>query len=473
MNKALFLYFCHILFNFTGQPINLYMIKEAEKSISENKAIKPSMKFFENDRKKVEQYSIFTLIGLIAAVVLISFNQRLIAGCVVIAAASFGVVAFRNAINLLKKVRESLDDISDSSEKKDDVITDFSHRIREPLNNLVIIGDLLIGSGLQRKQKELLETFIASTNNMVTTVNELTMQSAVNISYEYRKSIRFNLVSTIQNTIDLFSLKDTSNIDFILNKKEFSQFEIIGDPIILKQIFLDLFNTIEGQDYSRVTKVTINLKKAKETVNETFVNFSIHTDWNIVLIDEKGLPGNLAAKLIAYSKGNFHQEFGNNFTVLDIILPFFKANLEITKPIAYPKIEELKQKERTHKELKEVKILLVEDNIINQKITLLTLLPLVSIIDTATNGKEALDKFGTNNYDLILMDIQMPVMNGLVAAEKIRALEASTNAHIPIIAITANAMLGDKERCISAGIDDYISKPFQPAALIKIIRRFI
>jgi CheY-like chemotaxis protein len=449
------------------------MVKKPKNGDFANKASEPSLSFFDKNRKKVEQVSILALINLIAAVILLSFNQRLIAGCVVIVATALGVIAVRTSLSLINKVSESLDDVSDSSEKKDDVITVFSHRIREPLNNLVIIGDLLLGSGLPKKQKELLETFIASTNNMVTTVNDLTMQSAVNISYEDRKSIRFNLISTIQNTIDLFNLRDSSKIDFILNKKEFGQYEIIGDPIILKQILLDIFNTIEGQDYSRTTKVTINLKKAKETSDETFVNFRIQTDWNIVLIDEKGMAGNLAAKLITCSKGNFLQEFGDNFTVLDIILPFYNVVEEIRKQIASSKIEELKQKEITRKELKNAKILLVEDNIINQKITLLTLLPLVSSIDTATNGKEALDKFGTSNYDLILMDIQMPVMSGLVAAEKIRALEASTNAHIPIIAITANAMLGDKERCISVGIDDYISKPFQPSALIEIIRRFI
>jgi CheY-like chemotaxis protein len=449
------------------------MVKRGDNSDAEKKSSEPSKGFFEIERKKVEQFSIIAVFSLIAAVILISFNQRLIAGCIVILAASVGFVAIRTALSLFKKVKESLEDVSDSSEKKDDVITDFSHRIREPLNNLVIIGDLLMGSGLQKKQKELLETFIASTNNMVTTVNELTMHSAGNISYEDRKSIRFNLVSTIQNTIDLFGLKDSSKIDFILNKKEFSQYEIIGDPIILKQIFLDLFNTIENQDSTLITKVTINLKKTKETGNETFVNFRIQTDWNIVLIDEKGLPGNLAAKLISYSKGYFHQEFGNNFTVLDIVLPFYNVVPETKKQIASPKIEVLKQREIIRKELKDMKILLVEDNIINQKITLLTLQPLVNSIDTATNGKEALDKFGTTNFDLILMDIQMPIMSGLLAAEKIRALEASTNGHVPIIAITANAMLGDKERCLSAGIDDYISKPFQPAALIEIIRRYI
>jgi CheY-like chemotaxis protein len=438
-----------------------------------NKLSELSLSLFDKDRKKIEQISLFALISLIIAVILISFNLRLIAGCIVIVATSLGVIAIRSSLKLIRKIRESLTDISNTSEKKDDVISIFSHRIREPLNNLVIIGDLLLGSGLQKKQKELLETFIASTNNMVTTVNQLTMQSAGNISYEDRKSIRFNLVSTIQNTIDLFNLKDTTNIDFILNNKEFDQYEIIGDPIVLKQILLDIFNTIESQAFSRTTKVTINLRKAKETENETFVNFRIQTDWNIVLIDEKGLAGNLAAKLIAYSKGYYHQEFGNSFTVLDVIIPFFNAMDAPKKQIASPKIEELKQKDLTRKVLKDIKILLVEDNVINQKITLLTLKPMVDSIDTATNGREALDKFGTSNYDLILMDIQMPVMSGLVAAEKIRALEASTNRHIPIIAITANAMLGDKERCISAGFDDYISKPFQPSALMEIIKKFI
>ena len=81
------------------------------------------------------------------------------------------------------------------------------------------------------------------------------------------------LLSTIQNTIELYSLKDKANIDFILNKKEFSDFECFGDPIILKQIFLDLFNTIENQVSERATKVTINLKKAKETGSESIIAF--------------------------------------------------------------------------------------------------------------------------------------------------------------------------------------------------------
>jgi CheY-like chemotaxis protein len=328
-------------------------------------------------------------------------------------------------------------------------------------------------SGLQKKQKELLETFIASTNNMVTTVNELTMQSAGNLSYEHRKAIRFNLFATIQNTIELYGLKDKANIDFILNKKEFSDFECYGDPIILKQIFLDLFNTIETQSSDRVTKVAINLKKTKESGTESTISLRIQTDNPIVLISDSLTEKSLAAKFISSGKGTFTQEVGTNSTVLNIFLPYSNPVTETKPTISSQKIEELIQRDKAHKDLKDLRILLVEDNLINQKITLLTLKPLVHSIDTASNGKEALDRFGSNNFDLILMDIQMPVMSGLVAAEKIRALESTTNSHVPIIAITANAMIGDKEKCLSAGIDDYISKPFQPAALIDKIKRII
>ena len=449
------------------------MVSETENSVKSNGIIKSSEEIFEKKRKTIETYSIIILLILISAVLLISFNQKLLAGCLIIAGASLGVIIVRKASELNKEFKESLNEFSSLNERKDDVIIDFSHRIREPLNNLVIISDMLMESGLQKKQKELLETFIASTNNMVTIVNELTMQSAGNLSYEHRKAIKFNLLSTIQNTIELYSLKDKANIDFILNKKEFSDFECFGDPIILKQIFLDIFNTIEIQSSERVIKVTINLKKTKETGSESTIALRIQTDNPIVLVNDIGIDKSLAARFISAGNGTFSQEIGTNSTVLNIFLPFANPVVEPKQSNASQKIEELIQKDKIHKDLKDLKILLVEDNLINQKITLLTLKPLVHSIDTASNGKEALDRFGTTYFDLILMDIQMPVMSGLIAAEKIRALESTTNSHVPIIAITANAMIGDKEKCLSAGIDDYISKPFQPAALIDKIKKII
>lgn len=448
------------------------MVKESGNNI-ENSFNQHSGAGIEDDLRKLVRFSYVAISALIIALIFLMTDLKLFAGITIIVSACAEILVLRKTISLFNNVRASLNDAASSSEKKDDVITDFSHKIREPLNNLVIITDMLMESGLQKKQKELLETFVASTNNMVTTVNELTMQSAGNLSPESRKKIRFNLLSTIQNTIELFNLKDKSNIDFILNKKEFADFDCFGDPIVLKQIFLDIFNTIENQFSERATKVTINLKKEKVTDSESIVGLRIQTDRDITLIDVKDPGHSLAGRLISAGKGTFSQESGLYSTVLNISLPFTNVVHEPKQHLASPMIEALIQKDKTHKELKDIKILLVEDNLINQKITHLTLKPLVATIDTASNGKEALDKFGTASYDLILMDIQMPIMSGLVAAEKIRALEASTNTHIPIIAITANAMLGDKEKCISAGIDDYISKPFQPSALIDKIKKII
>jgi CheY-like chemotaxis protein len=448
------------------------MVKESGNNI-ENSHNQQSGAGIENDLRKLVRFSYVAISALIIALIFLMTDLKLFAGITIIVSACAEILVLRKTISLFNNVRASLNDASSSSEKKDDVITYFSHKIREPLNNLVIITDMLMESGLQKKQKELLETFVASTNNMVTTVNELTMQSADNLSPESRKKIRFNLLSTIQNTIELYNLKDKANIDFILNKKEFADFDCFGDPIVLKQIFLDIFNTIENQFAERATKVTINLKKEKVTDSESIVGLRIQTDRNITLIDVKDPGHSLAGRLISAGKGTFSQESGKNSTVLNISLPFTNVVHEPKQQLASPMIEALIQKDKIHKELKDIKILLVEDNLINQKITHLTLKPLVATIETASNGKEALDKFGTASYDLILMDIQMPIMSGLIAAEKIRALEASTNTHIPIIAITANAMLGDKEKCISAGIDDYISKPFQPSALIDKIKKFI
>ncbi|MDP4222984.1 MAG: response regulator [Bacteroidota bacterium] len=426
---------------------------------------------FEKNRKFVENYSIASVLVLIVAIILLAFGLRLISGCLVIAGAALFILSMRRALDLIKSVKQSLAEASTSNERKEDVIADFSHRIREPLNNLVVIADLLMASELQKKQKDLIETFIASTNNMVTTVNELTMQTAGNFSYEARKNIRFNIISTIQNTIDLYSLKEKASLDFIFNKKDYHEYECQGDPIILKQIFLDLFNTIEKQGAESPTKVTISLKKDRDLVNERYIGMRIQTDKYIVLISDDGTSGHLASRLISLSRGSFAQESGINYTVLNISMPFLFPVTEI-KP-AQPLKPGEGLKERVRKELKDINILLVEDNLINQKITLLTLKPLVNSIDTASNGKEAMDKLSSSDYDLILMDIQMPVMNGIIAAEKIRELEAGTDTHIPIVAITANAMIGDREKCLSAGIDEYISKPFQPAALIEKIKEIL
>ncbi len=426
------------------------------------------------DRKKniVGTYAIIALTFLVLSLIFLTFNLRLLSGILVIVGASSVVLITRKTDSLLKSSKEPFAEIPSSVGVKEDVISEFSHKIREPLNNLVLLTDLLMDSGLQKRQKDLLETFVASTNNMVTTVNELTMQSAISLPHAPGKNIRYNILSTVQNTIDLYNLKAKSNLDIVFTRRDYDEYECNGDPIILKQIFLDIFSTIEEQGTEIPTRVNITARKEKEIEGGRIIGFRIQTDRNNILIDQETGAGKLASKLIMMSRGYFSQEPGENCSVLNISIPFayFNAGTKSspsagsTNPVAA---------QRPALDLSECSILLVEDNLINQKITLLTLKPLVKNIDTASNGREAIEKIMESRYDLILLDIQMPVMDGLVTAEKIREMEHGKESHIPIIAITADAMIGDRERCLSAGIDEYISKPYQPAQLIATIKELL
>ena len=424
--------------------------------------------------KLIERYLIASIFMLIISVLLIAFGQLLIAGCLILAGASIWVIIFRKMAHINRKYRDSVISFLKTDSRKDRIITDFSHKIREPLNNLVITGELFNDSELKPKQRELLETFIASTKSMVSTVNELTMQSAENMSYESRKQIRFNILSAVEHVIELYRLKDSVGIQFKIDLPVSGDLECIGDPAGIKQIFLYIFSRVEKENPGRSTKVTLSLKSVKVNAAESLLTIMIDVDTSMLLIDENSIEGGHSARLLSLSRGKYVQEAGKENSNLSLYLTIKNVLPEFgNKAEESSRIKELIRKEKIHKEIKDLRILLVEDNAINQKITLLTLKPLVQSIDSVTNGKEALDMFGTNNYDLILMDIQMPVMNGLIATEKIRALESTTNSHVPIIAITANAMIGDKEKCLSAGADDYISKPFQPVQLVEKIKQVI
>lgn len=440
--------------------------------VQRNTGERYSDEIFEKKKRVTDNYSIIALLCMILAVIFISFSFRLVSGSLIITAAALLIMNTRKTSELINHVRESFFDASSSVSSKDDVISGFSHKIREPLNNLVTIAGLLMDSGLQKKQKELVETFIASTNNMVSTVNELTMQSAGSLSYGSRKHIRYNILSTIQNTIDLYNQKEKASLDFIFARKEYNEYDCQGDPIILKQIFLDIFNTIEAQTSGESAKVTISIRKESESELGRIISLRIQTDKNIDIISDEGTYGHLALRLIKLNNGRFTRESGDNFSVVNISLPFEYPNIETNYPEAEGTGLETK-KGKIYKEMKDINILFVEDNLINQKTTLLILKPLVNSIDTASNGKEAIEKMKSSNYDLILLDIQMPVMDGILTAEKIRELEAGSGNHIPIIAITADAMIGDREKCLSAGIDEYLSKPFQPGLLTEKIKMFI
>jgi CheY-like chemotaxis protein len=117
--------------------------------------------------------------------------------------------------------------------------------------------------------------------------------------------------------------------------------------------------------------------------------------------------------------------------------------------------------------------LLAEDNLINQKVATRLLEKQGHKVTVANNGREVLEALGRDKFDLILMDVQMPLMDGFEATGAIRQEEKETGSHIPIVAMTAHAMKGDRERCLEVGMDDYVSKPLKPDDLFKTIEHAI
>ena len=119
-----------------------------------------------------------------------------------------------------------------------------------------------------------------------------------------------------------------------------------------------------------------------------------------------------------------------------------------------------------------LRILLAEDNVVNQKVAARVLERRGHSVTVASNGAEAVNLYGRDKFDVILMDIQMPEMNGYEATAAIRDHERTTGAHIPIIALTAHAMAGDRDRCLAAGMDDYVSKPIHLEELLQKVEQF-
>jgi CheY-like chemotaxis protein len=394
-------------------------------------------------------------------------------------------------------LKEQVAQLSEELKSKEDFISKLSHQIRTPLNNIMVTSNLFTSTNIDDQQKDLIETIMASTNNLVNVVNNISKVSAIDLGHQSIK-INFNLQSTLNSTIKLFQSLNNNRVSITLKSASKLNYNLIGDPVKLKQIFLNIIENIIRNSLEQNIKITISYLVIKETEKNSELSFKIETDVklkiNLSKIDTFGgysevsetedaanpesfyYDFTIAKKIIEHSGSQLFVDSPVNSTVFSFFLlydisDFDSSIAETVEPatINYRK----KDIETKPIDLKDANVLLVEDNLINQKIVILSIQKLVKNIDVANNGKEALDKFGTSKYDLILMDIQMPVMDGIIATKKIREIESSTNLHTPIIAITANALAGDKENCLAAGMNDYISKPFQPETLITKMRNLV
>ncbi len=415
----------------------------------------------------------------------IDFNIRLI----IVYLLCYTTSIIYEILNIASQKSYETKALNSANEKKikEEFISQLSHQLRTPLNNITMISNILNQSDLDAKQQDFLNTIIASTNNLVNVVNNIGKITAIEIFDKGYEKTPFDLMSTLTNATNLFRTED-EKVSISISSPDALRTSFIGEPIRLKQILLNILENIILNNQKDNLDIKIKLTPFND--NKTNLNIKFDIEVNKSLFNHPDNSGekffykndeindiqyidlNIAKKLIeiAGDKLVIISEASNS--VFSFALPFRKTS-ETIKPIDESDLKEkLTIKKQTMKSigLHEANILLVEDNLVNQKIVNLSLKKLVKNIDIANNGKEALDKFATTRYDLILMDVQMPIMDGITATKKIREIESSSESQTPIIAITANALAGDKENCIGVGMNDYISKPFQIEDLLDKMR---
>ena len=422
-------------------------------------------------------YRIVIIILLAFTAITIIFKLWLVSFLLLIFCLLTGVYTWFKIKQDFDKERAEIRELKEIIKQEEKYISNFSHRIRTPLNNLPLINDLLNELTVNKKQKELLDTLILSTNNMISALNELTLRSAGEVSFKPRKNIRFDLEQTIDNTIELMGIEEPGDLRLDVSWDNRIKKEYTGDPIAIKQIFIDIFSTWSSLPESEKPGVNIYIKlKSRDDYND-FIDFIIETvsppGARYISLDKDEIDRSLASKIITLMGGKYFYKTLGNHALFNFSLPLQNIVEEEAEAEADKKIKKLDAYIRQKKKLADARVLLVEDNISNQRIVTISMASKVKSIDTATNGKEALDLFAKSDYDIILMDIRLPVMDGLKASKKIREIEAGTDKYTPIIALTANAMIGDKEQCIEAGIDDYLSKPFQPQKLLDMLNKYL
>ncbi|MCT4589899.1 MAG: response regulator [Carboxylicivirga sp.] len=393
---------------------------------------------------------------------------------------------------ILRKERRVLDS-QNFTKTQEELISKLSHQIRTPLSNITGIIDILEKTNLNDDQRDYINTIHASSNNLVNVVNSMVAASKTNFNQIPDEEVSFNLYSTINNTIKLFQ-DEQDKKKFSLSLSADIPTNLIGNSIKVKQVFLNLLNSLLKYNKSDLKTVNIEVSRKELLPDKIVLRFRIISN-TIVPIpkSELGEKSIHSSDVIHLNRSKYINQLDLGITKriiemdgnsIDIIPDSVKTVIEFTatfkENVKSQSIENIKpptkQAENYFKpvvEIAESNILLVEDNFSNQQIIILYIKDEVKKIEVAFNGKEALDKFGKVKYDLILMDVQMPIMDGFKATEKIRQIEKSTGTHTPIIAVTANAFPEDKEKCLASGMDDYISKPFQPEDLIRKIKKHL
>lgn len=369
----------------------------------------------------------------------------------------------------------------ESSKAKESFLANMSHEIRTPMNAIMGMSKQLNRTPLVGKQQFYLDSILSASDNLLVIINDILDMSKIEAGKLIIEKIGFNLKDVINKSLQVFSYRAEEKGLEIICKNSFSEFSnvLIGDPYRLNQVLLNLLsNSIKFTE-----KGTIILEcQLLEDNNETQV-IEIKVEDTGVGMDEHFLEHNLFRKFSQeYETGSRkYNGTGLGLNICKQLVYLMGGEIDVaskkgegtsirfTIPFLKGTIQDLPPKENTiisSELLTGKKILITDDNDMNRLVASILLQNYDVITLEACTGQEAIEMVQSHDIDLVLMDIQMPVMNGFDATKYIRK-ELKNN--LPIIALTANALKGEMQKCLNAGMDDFIPKPYNEEEFIRTI----
>ncbi|MDP2069993.1 MAG: ATP-binding protein, partial [Lutibacter sp.] len=368
----------------------------------------------------------------------------------------------------------------DAMKAKQQFLSNMSHEIRTPMTAIIGFTKVVLKTNLTEKQKEYMNAIKTSGDSLIVLINDILDLAKVDSGKIFFEQTPFKMKESITAILQLFEIKtQENNTELILEYDQKIPDVLLGDPMRLRQIILNLMSN--AVKFTSGGKINVNVRLLKEDKKKATLEFSI-ADTGIGIPEDKiatifenfqqastgtskiyggtGLGLAIAKQLVESQGGHIGVKSKiDEGSTFNFIMSFQKTTKEVKENTEM-------QITPSETETKKMKVLVVEDIALNQLLMKTLLDDFGFKCEIASNGKIAIEKLQNNNYDVILMDLQMPEMDGFEATNYIRN---SMNLNIPIIALTANVTTVDLEKCKAVGMNDYISKPVEELILYKKI----